>query len=140
MLQIPKGFLSGPVMPKVVATRRASPWVRSWIPRGFPCPPTIISCSKRRSICSSCSWCLLFSWAWFLCSSFCRRRSSRSSWRLQRGRGTEKCRVRQGRREGMGREGHRHKQSISAGSGSSTSVPQHPALALSTGRREIPAA
>lgn len=36
----------------------------------FPCLHTVISCSKRLSICSICSWCLLLSWAWFRCSSF----------------------------------------------------------------------
>lgn len=44
---------------------------------------TLISCSKRLCICSSCSSCLLLSWVWFRCSSFWSSRSSRSSWRLR---------------------------------------------------------
>lgn len=44
---------------------------------------TLISCSKRLCICSSCSSCFLLSWFWFRCSSFWSSRSSRSSWRLR---------------------------------------------------------
>lgn len=44
---------------------------------------TLISCSKRLCICSSCISCFLLSWFWLRCSSFWSSRSSRSSWRLR---------------------------------------------------------
>lgn len=44
---------------------------------------TTVSCSNRRRICSFCWWSLLLSCCCARCSSFCRRRNSLSSWRLQ---------------------------------------------------------
>ncbi len=43
---------------------------------------TFISWSNRRCICSRCSFSFRLSTAWARCCSFCRRRRSRSSWRL----------------------------------------------------------
>lgn len=49
-----------------------------------PCRLTVVSCSKRRKICSRCCCSLLLSCCCALCSSFCRSRSSRNSWRLKK--------------------------------------------------------
>lgn len=43
---------------------------------------TVVSCSKRRYICSLCCCSLVVSCSWARFSSFWRRRSSRNSWRL----------------------------------------------------------